>query len=114
MERQYPYTDANGFTWYDADCYTDDVGGEHDSGIGWNPRGHWCGECTIASCRDCPCKNKPAEKAIHLVYGTYYATPWEETLLKITSDYEKAKDAVEKFRETGNWIDLFIETRMID
>ena len=56
MDRKYPYTDENGFVWHGPDCYTDDVGGEHDSGIGWNPNGHWCGECTITSCRDCPNK----------------------------------------------------------
>ncbi len=56
MDRKYPYTDENGFIWHDPDCYTDDVGGHHDSGIGWNPNGHWCGECNITSCRDCPNK----------------------------------------------------------
>jgi hypothetical protein len=55
-DRKYPYTDSNGFIWHDPDCYTDDVGGHHDSGIGWNPNGHWCGECNITSCRDCPNK----------------------------------------------------------
>lgn len=35
------------------DAYYDDVGGFHDSGIGWNPNGVWCGECTKVSCRDC-------------------------------------------------------------
>ena len=33
------------------DVYIDNVGGYHDSGIGWNPHGHWCGECTIVACR---------------------------------------------------------------
>ena len=53
MERKYPYVDENGCTWHNEDCYTDEIGGEHDSGIGWNPHGHWCGECTKASCKGC-------------------------------------------------------------
>ena len=40
-------------TWLNDDEYIDEVGGHHDSGIGWNPLGHWCGECTRASCKDC-------------------------------------------------------------
>lgn len=35
------------------EAYYDDVGGFHDSAIGWNPNGVWCGECTRLSCRDC-------------------------------------------------------------
>lgn len=35
------------------DCYTDEVGGHHDSGIGWAPNGRWCGECTKSSCSKC-------------------------------------------------------------
>lgn len=49
----YPYTDERGFTWHDEDSYTDEVGGEHDSGCGWNPLGVWCGECCRATCRGC-------------------------------------------------------------
>lgn len=52
-KRKYPYTDENGFVWHDPDCYTDDAGGHHDSGIGWNPHGVWCGECTRVSCKGC-------------------------------------------------------------
>jgi hypothetical protein len=37
----------------DEDCYTDEVGGHHDSGMGWAPNGHWCGECCKSSCKDC-------------------------------------------------------------
>ena len=37
----------------DPHAYFDDVGGFHDSGMGYNPKGVWCGECTRESCRDC-------------------------------------------------------------
>lgn len=37
----------------DDDCYTDEVGGHHDCGIGWNPNGYWCGECPKLSCEGC-------------------------------------------------------------
>lgn len=36
---------------------TDEVGGYHDSGIGWNPNGVWCGECARGSCKGCPNEN---------------------------------------------------------
>ena len=36
------------------DCgYTDDIGGHHDSGVGWSPDGKYCGECNSASCSSC-------------------------------------------------------------
>lgn len=44
---------ADGFTKHSEDCYTDEVGGHHDSGMGWAPNGHWCGECTKSSCSKC-------------------------------------------------------------
>ena len=50
---RYPYTDERGYEWHNPDCYTDEVGGHHDSAIGWNPHGVWCGECTRASCKSC-------------------------------------------------------------
>ena len=31
-----------------------DIGGFHDSGMGWNPNGNWCGECSTSNCRECP------------------------------------------------------------
>lgn len=37
----------------DDSAYYDEVGGFHDGAVGWNPNGMWCGECTIASCKDC-------------------------------------------------------------
>lgn len=36
------------------EAYYDELGGFHDSGIGWNPNGNWCGECTVFSCKNCP------------------------------------------------------------
>ena len=51
--RKYPYKDEKGYEWHNENCYTDPVGGEHDSGIGWNPNGIWCGECNSFSCEGC-------------------------------------------------------------
>ena len=42
-------------------AYYDEVGGLHDNGIGWNPNGVWCGECTRLSCADCPSKDMKKE-----------------------------------------------------
>lgn len=53
MERKYPYTDDNGLTWFDEDSYDDPIGGHHDSGLGWNPTGHFCGECCASTCCNC-------------------------------------------------------------
>ena len=41
----------------DNDGYLDEVGGFHSEAIGWNPHGIWHGECTRASCKDCPYEN---------------------------------------------------------
>lgn len=49
----YPYVDENNYTWYDEGFYTDEVGGTHDCGIGTNPKGRWCGECSSSSCNGC-------------------------------------------------------------
>lgn len=46
----------------DEDVYIDEAGCHHDSGIGWNPQGVWCGECTRANGRDCPNFNKTKEE----------------------------------------------------
>lgn len=32
---------------------TDEVGGVHEEGLGWNPQGHFCGECSKMSCKGC-------------------------------------------------------------
>ena len=41
-------------------AYYDDIGGFHDSGMGWNPNGNWCGECSKLNCKNCP--NKTSEE----------------------------------------------------
>ena len=28
--------------------------GCYEDGMGWNPFGHWCGECTNSDCHGCP------------------------------------------------------------
>lgn len=38
------------------DCdyeFTDDVGGYHSDGMGWNPQSVFCGECTHTTCEGC-------------------------------------------------------------
>lgn len=42
--------------------YYDEIGGYHDEAIGWNPNGVWCGECTNASCINCPSKDIKEDK----------------------------------------------------
>lgn len=32
--------------------------GYHEDGVGWNPHGVFCGECSWSSCLDCPMKDK--------------------------------------------------------
>ena len=41
----------------DESEYTDEVGGHHDSGVGWNSNGVWCGECSRATCDGCVNQN---------------------------------------------------------
>lgn len=36
----------------------DEIGGTHDEGVGWNPNGVFCGECSNTNCVDCPMKNE--------------------------------------------------------
>lgn len=55
-DKKYPYEDENGYTFYSSECWDDEVGGHHDCAEGWNPQGHWCGECCKASCVDCPAR----------------------------------------------------------
>lgn len=44
----------------DSDCpghdegYHDDAGGYHEGGCGWDPSGHFCGECSNSDCGQCP------------------------------------------------------------
>ena len=32
----------------------DELGGVHDQGLGWNPYGVYCGECSFNTCVKCP------------------------------------------------------------
>ena len=48
--------DTCDYTVGDADghyCYTDLIGGVHSDGLGWNPNGVFCGECTYSTCENC-------------------------------------------------------------
>lgn len=36
------------------EAHYDEIGGYHDCAEGWSPNGTWCGECTKASCKNCP------------------------------------------------------------
>ena len=38
------------------DTYYDNVGGYHSPGDCYNPKGHYCGDCTKLSCESCPCR----------------------------------------------------------
>lgn len=38
--------------------YVDAIGGVHDSGMGTDPNGIFCGECSNVSCEICPIFNK--------------------------------------------------------
>ena len=33
---------------------TDNAGGTHSEGLGWNPQGVFCGECGTMNCNGCP------------------------------------------------------------
>ena len=45
---------------YDGYYYTDPIGGVHSDGLGWNPNGVFCGECTYSTCENC--KHKEAKE----------------------------------------------------
>ncbi len=51
-----------------SSAYKDGIGGVHDCGLGWNPNGHFCGECSYISCADCrvwrPSKRKLQQKKL--------------------------------------------------
>ena len=52
--------DCGFFTTYDEELQQvsygnyDSIGGVHDQGLGWNPNGVYCGECSFSTCVDCP------------------------------------------------------------
>ena len=37
----------------EAASYYDETGGFHSAGMGWNPQGVYCGECSSGSCGGC-------------------------------------------------------------
>lgn len=58
MEIKYGNMKIDGYDYY----ITDEFGGVHTDGVGYAPDGHFCGECTRESCKDCPAlKNTGAE-----------------------------------------------------
>lgn len=47
----------------------DKIGGVHDEGLGWNPKGHFCGECSNIDCSVCEvwlCSEKMKEKKLKI------------------------------------------------
>jgi hypothetical protein len=50
--------DKDGTEWI-----TDDIGGTHSEGIGWNPQGLCCGECSYTTCVECSVRNVTPEDA---------------------------------------------------
>lgn len=36
----------------------DKCGGRHEEGLGWNPNGVFCGECSNMTCEGCPMAEK--------------------------------------------------------
>lgn len=48
--------------------FMDAIGGVHDEGLGWNPNGVFCGECSNSTCEKCPCRFETEQ-----VYPTYGA-----------------------------------------
>jgi uncharacterized ferredoxin-like protein len=40
----------------------DEVGGLHSNGVGWNPSGVWCGECSFRTCKGCVNENLKNDK----------------------------------------------------
>ena len=43
------------------------------------------------------------ERTDYLVYGTHVDTPWDETLLCVVDNVDKAKYAVETFEKDIEW-----------
>lgn len=41
----------------------DIIGGHHQEGLGWNPNGDFCGECSRLSCEGCKQRFKSKEKS---------------------------------------------------
>lgn len=45
FEDEHPTEKSTGFY--------DDAGGYHEDGCGWDPNGHFCGECSCGDCGQC-------------------------------------------------------------
>lgn len=41
--------------------FVDEIGGTHSEGVGWNPNGEFCGECSYGNCADCGVWNRGKE-----------------------------------------------------
>lgn len=48
-------------------------------------------------------EKKEMERTDYLVYGIYVDTPWEETLLCVVDNVDKAKYAVKAYTDSGDW-----------
>lgn len=46
------------------------------------------------------------ERIDYLVYGTHVDTPWDETLLCVVDNVDKAKYAVKAYTESGDWTEV--------
>ena len=50
-------TDCQGKELYECEhqdvWFIDEVGGARSDGLGWNPRGYFCGECSEETCKGC-------------------------------------------------------------
>lgn len=56
------YTPKNECSPEDPDSYIDEVGGYHSPCECYNPKGHFCGECSKESCKGCTFENYADEK----------------------------------------------------
>ncbi len=54
-------------------------------------------------------EGKEMERTDYLVYGTHVDTPWDETLLCVVDNVDKAKYAVKAFAESGEWMKVRYE-----
>lgn len=39
--------------WKEDYGFYDEIGGYHSEGLGWNPQGVFCGECSSMTCIEC-------------------------------------------------------------
>lgn len=99
------------------DCYTDEYGCHHDCGIGWNPNGRWCGECTREG-KDCPAYNlqnneytskDTSELSIVLMdkitasYNNYYKM-WKDAVTKVDDIFDKNSTYILGLHNILSWV----------